>query len=181
MSQTTFQELHFGSLLRACIRLNGSKSITNRVGVLSALSGNTCRLTHMAVCDDAAALQRALTDEGEVSDIGAAGTAMRFMTAMLTLRPGGSHVLTGSARMKQRPIQILVDALRAVGGCIEYEGVEGYPPLRIYGRRPVGGELTMPAQVSSQYISAMLMIGPMLERGLRLHLDGTVLRARTST
>lgn len=83
-------------------------------------------------------------------------------------------MLTGSARMKQRPIQILVDALRAVGGCIEYEGVEGYPPLRIYGRRPVGGELTMPAQVSSQYISAMLMIGPMLERGLRLHLDGTV-------
>lgn len=174
MSQTTFQKLHFGPLLRACIRLNGSKSITNRVGVLSALSGNTCRLTHMAVCDDAAALQRALTDEGEVSDIGAAGTAMRFMTAMLTLRPGGSHVLTGSARMKQRPIQILVDALRAVGGCIEYEGVEGYPPLRIYGRRPVGGELTMPAQVSSQYISAMLMIGPMLECGLRLHLDGTV-------
>lgn len=175
MPTPPYHQLHFGPRLQATISLNGSKSITNRAAVLAALSGQPCRLTHPAECDDATALERALHDaDGTVSDVGAAGTAMRFMTAVFTLRPGGSHVLTGSERMRRRPIQILVDALRAVGARIDYEGVEGYPPLRIHGQRPTGGELTMPAQVSSQYISAMLMIAPLLERGLRLHLDGTV-------
>lgn len=107
-------------------------------------------------------------------DIGAAGTAMRFLTAYLSVTPG-EHTITGTERMKHRPIGILVDALRQLGATISYEGEEGFPPLRIVGHDNLeGGELTVPGNVSSQYISALLMIAPTLKNGLRLTLTGTI-------
>lgn len=107
-------------------------------------------------------------------DIGAAGTAMRFATAYFAAT-SGEYLLTGSARMKQRPIRVLVEALRALGAHIDYTEREGFPPLRITGHPLEGGEVCLPADVSSQYISALLMVAPMMARGLRLRLQGEIL------
>lgn len=104
----------------------------------------------------------------------AAGTAMRFLTAYLSTTPG-THILTGTERMQQRPIQILVNALRELGAQIDYVNKEGYPPLRIHGKELTGNEITLKGNVSSQYISALLMIGPVLKNGLRLHLSGEII------
>ena len=160
--------------LKACITLPASKSISNRALILHALSGGTPRPTHLSACHDTQVMIRALDHMPEVIDIQAAGTAMRFLTAYLSVTPG-THVLTGTARMQQRPIRILVDALRTLGAHIDYEGNEGFPPLRITGDRLTGSELTLPGNVSSQYISALLMIGPMLPDGLRLRLTGDII------
>jgi 3-phosphoshikimate 1-carboxyvinyltransferase len=107
-------------------------------------------------------------------NINAAGTAMRFMTAYLSVMRG-THVITGTERMQHRPIAILVDALRKLGAQIEYVGQEGFPPLKITGKKLQGGLLAIPGNVSSQYISALLMIGPMLEEGLTLQLTGDII------
>mgnify|MGYP000897562762 CR=1 FL=1 len=117
---------------------------------------------------------KALTEGKETIDIMAAGTAMRFLTAYLSATPG-EHIITGTERMQQRPIQILVDALRQLGADITYVGKEGYPPLRIKGTRLQGNTITLQGNVSSQYISALLMIGPVLENGLTLHLTGDII------
>jgi 3-phosphoshikimate 1-carboxyvinyltransferase len=116
----------------------------------------------------------ALRNMPEEIDIKAAGTAMRFMTAYLSVMEG-THILTGTERMKHRPISILVDALRKLGANIEYVGTEGYPPLRITGQSLNGGLLEIPGHVSSQYISALLMIAPMLKEGMNLHLLGDII------
>ncbi len=108
-------------------------------------------------------------------DIGAAGTAMRFATALLAARQGEELVLCGTARMHRRPIGILVDSLRALGANIEYEGEEGFPPLRIKGQRLTGTTAELPADVSSQYVSALLMLGPVLPQGLQLRLRGDII------
>ena len=110
---------------------------------------------------------------GEIIDIMAAGTAMRFLTAYFSVTPG-THILTGTERMKQRPIGILVNALRELGADIEYVGNEGFPPLRITGKTLRGHHITLPGNVSSQYISALLMIGPKLEYGLNITLTGEI-------
>jgi 3-phosphoshikimate 1-carboxyvinyltransferase len=110
----------------------------------------------------------------EVIDIKAAGTAMRFMTAYLSVMRG-THVITGTERMKHRPIGVLVEALRRLGADIEYVGKEGFPPLRITGQSLTGGTLEVPGDISSQYISALLMIGPVLEEGLEIHLTGDII------
>lgn len=167
------RNITFSPLLNGTIQLTGSKSITNRARVIAYLAGGNCRLLNMAKCADADALENAL-EGGETADIGAAGTAMRFLTALFTLEKGGSRLLTGTERMKQRPIGILVDALRGIGGRIDYVGNDGYPPLRIYGQKPLGGSVSLPANVSSQYISALLLIAPMLENGLHLRLEGEI-------
>mgnify|MGYP002105977567 FL=1 len=110
----------------------------------------------------------------EVIDIKAAGTAMRFMSAYLSVTEG-EHVITGTERMKHRPIGVLVDALRRLGADIEYVGEQGYPPLRIRGKQLEGGTLEVPGNISSQYISALLMIGPTLRNGLELRLTGDII------
>lgn len=157
----------------AAVKLPASKSISNRALVMNALAGNNVMPDNLSDCDDTRVILDALRRMPETIDIGAAGTAMRFMTAYLAAVPG-SHVLTGTERMKHRPIRALVDALRYIGADMAYEGEEGYPPLRINGRRLEGGVIEMPGDISSQYISALLMIGPMLERGLELRLTGEV-------
>lgn len=124
--------------------------------------------------DDTLVMIKALDGNNETIDIMAAGTAMRFLTAYLSTTPG-THILTGTERMQQRPIQILVNALRELGAQIDYVNKEGYPPLRIHGKELTGNEITLKGNVSSQYISALLMIGPVLKNGLRLHLSGEII------
>lgn len=160
--------------ISAEIDLPASKSISNRALVINALAGGGIMPENLSDCDDTTVMLNALKNMPEVIDIKAAGTAMRFMTAYLSVTPG-EHVLTGTERMKQRPIKILVDALRYLGADITYEGQEGFPPLRIKGHRLEGGTLEIPGNVSSQYISALLMIGPVLENGLELKLTGEII------
>ena len=156
------------------VDLPASKSISNRALVINALAGGGVAPDNLSDCDDTEVIVSALRSMPEVIDIGAAGTAMRFMTAYLAVTPG-SHVLTGTERMKQRPIKALVDALRYIGADISYEEAEGYPPLRINGRRLMGGRLEISGAISSQYISALLMVAPTLEQGLELKLAGEVI------
>ena len=161
--------------LRTTITLPASKSISNRALILHALSAGKILPANLSDCDDTFVTKRALEGGAqEVIDIMAAGTAMRFLTAYLSVTPG-CRILTGTARMQQRPIRILVDALRSLGAQIEYVGQEGYPPLRITGDKLNGAEVTISGGVSSQYISALLMIGAVLPAGLTLHLTGDLI------
>ena len=144
--------------IHATIQLPSSKSICNRALIINALSQNHAQLRNLSDCDDTRVLISALQDMPDTIDIGAAGTAMRFLTAYLSVNEG-THLLTGTPRMQQRPIGILANALREAGAHIEYAGKEGYPPLRITGSRLTHNEITLPGNVSSQYISALLMIG----------------------
>ena len=151
------------------VDLPASKSISNRALIIHALSGGSTLPENLSDCDDTSVIIDALRTMPEEINIKAAGTAMRFMTAYLSVTPG-THILTGTERMKHRPIGILVDALRTLGANIEYIGEEGYPPIRITGSTLKGGLLEIHGNVSSQYISALLMIGPMLKDGLTLRL-----------
>ena len=160
--------------LNATVALPASKSISNRALIIYALSGGQVLPQNLSDCDDTEVIINALRDMPEEINIKAAGTAMRFMTAYLSVA-GGTHTITGTERMKHRPIGILVDALRALGADITYAGEEGYPPLRITGQKLNGGTLEIAGNVSSQYISALLMIGPALEKGLELRLTGDII------
>ena len=160
--------------LDATISLPASKSISNRALIIYALSGGRQLPQNLSDCDDTAVIIDALRYMPEEINIKAAGTAMRFMTAYLSVMRG-THTLTGTERMKHRPIGILVDALKELGADIEYVGEKGFPPLHITGRTLEGGLLEIPGNVSSQYISALLMIGPMLKRGLTLRLTGDII------
>ncbi len=162
------------SEVKAVIQLPASKSISNRALIIHALADGACPLHNLSDCDDTQVMIRALTEGNEVIDILAAGTAMRFLTAYLSVKPG-TRTITGTQRMQQRPIQILVNALRELGAHIEYVASEGFPPLRITGSLLQGNEITLQGNVSSQYISALLLIAPMLEKGLKLHLEGEVI------
>ena len=154
-----------------------SKSISNRALLIQALCPKQhYTIERLAVCDDTEHMQQGIADKragAAIIDIGATGTAMRFLTAYLAIT-SGETVLTGSKRMQQRPIGILVEALRTLGADISYVNNEGYPPLRIKGKSLWGGEVEIEAGVSSQYISALLMIGPCLAEGLTLHLKGAI-------
>ena len=119
-------------------------------------------------------MQMGLSGDSDTIDVGHAGTTMRFLTAYLASQPGKSVTLTGSARMQERPIEILVEALRQLGAEIEYLGTEGYPPLRIKGKSLPGRTLQIPANISSQYISALLLIAPSLPAGLEMKLEGMI-------
>ncbi len=160
--------------VRAEIQLPTSKSISNRALVLHALAGGNCVPENLSDCDDTMVTIKALRDKPEVVDIMAAGTAMRFLTAYYSVTPG-TRIITGTERMRHRPIGILVDALRTLGAEIEYVDAEGFPPLRITGKPLKGGEVTLEGSVSSQYISALLMMGGALPQGLRLHLTGNII------
>lgn len=157
------------------IDLPASKSISNRVLLLNALCATPGRLSNLAQCDDTDAVLSALAqpDASEVN-IGAAGTAMRFLTAYFATREGREVVIDGTERMRQRPIGVLVDALRQLGADIEYVKAEGYPPLKITGKRLRGGALTVSGSVSSQYITAILLIAPVIG-GITLTIEGEIM------
>lgn len=156
------------------VKLPASKSISNRALIISALAGGSKLPDNLSDCDDTEVIVNALRDNPETIDIKAAGTAMRFMTAYLSVTEG-EHTITGTERMRHRPIGVLVDALRYIGADIAYAGEEGFPPLRIKGKKLRGGELHIQGNVSSQYISALLMVAPKLEGGLELHLEGEII------
>ena len=164
------------TVLRGMVALPASKSISNRALIINQLAGQAVGAVpqNLSDCDDTQVIIKALRDNPEVIDIGAAGTAMRFMTAFLSVTDG-EHVLTGTERMKHRPIGTLVDALRQLGADIDYLGDDGFPPLRIRGRQLGGGVIEIPGNISSQYISAMLMVAPTLSNGLELRLKGSVI------
>jgi len=160
--------------LRASVQLPASKSISNRALILNALSYSPYDIQNLSDCDDTEVMVKALNSDSRDFDIKAAGTAMRFLTAFLS-KIVGEWTITGTERMKNRPIKLLVDALNSLGARIEYMEKEGYPPLRIFGSALQGGEISLAGGVSSQYISALLMIAPLMEKGLTLHLEGNII------
>ena len=173
--------LHAPNGINCTIDLPASKSISNRALVINALAhrheNNQDEIIHpenLSQCDDTDVMVAALRDMPYVIDIKAAGTAMRFTTALMCTEEG-EHIITGTERMKHRPIAVLVNALRKLGADIDYAESEGYPPLLIHGKKLVGGKLDIEGDVSSQYISALLMIGPVMEQGLTLHLTGNII------
>ena len=158
------------------VNLPASKSISNRVLILSALAGGDSKLLNIAKCDDTDAMLSALDDNtAAYVNIGAAGTAMRFLTAYFAVQEGREVVIDGSERMRHRPIKILVEALRSCGADIEYGGEDGFPPLRIKGKKLVAESISIAGNVSSQYISAVLMIAPMITGLKRVKLVGDVI------
>ncbi len=156
------------------VDLPTSKSISNRALILNALAYSAKPIKNLSDSDDTQLLINALKSDSSHFDVGAAGTTMRFLTAFLS-KIVGEWTITGSERMKQRPIKILVEALNKLGAKIEYIEKEGYPPLRVFGSSMEGGELELAGDVSSQYISALLMIGPTMKNGLRLNLTGEII------
>lgn len=159
----------------ADILLPSSKSISNRVLIINALGSGDFHPDNLSDCDDTQVMIRALAGQpDDTIDILAAGTAMRFLTAYLSVTPG-NRIITGTQRMQQRPIQVLVNALRELGADITYAGHEGFPPLRIRGTEIVKDSIALPGNVSSQYISALLMIGPSLRYGLTVSLTGDII------
>lgn len=156
------------------IKLPASKSISNRALILNALSNSSLQIGNLSDCDDTRVMLKAFTSTDEQIDICAAGTSMRFLTAYLSQQPGNWHI-TGSNRMKQRPIGLLVEALQKLGADISYAEKEGFPPLHIRGKQLTGGTLILNGGVSSQYISALLMVAPTMENGLQLTLSGEII------
>lgn len=159
--------------LKGSIVLPGSKSVANRALIIHALSYSPYPIENLSESDDTRVMEQVFNSNTNVFDIGHAGTAMRFLTAFLA-QIVGEWTLTGSERMKQRPIGILVDALNKLGARIEYLENEGFPPLKIYGSHLKGCILELDGSVSSQYISALLMIAPTLEDGLTLRLKNKI-------
>ncbi len=164
--------------LQSAISITGSKSETNRLLLLQALYPNIT-LENLSNSDDSQVMIKALktqhlTPDTQIIDVHHAGTAMRFLTAYFAQKEGYEVVLTGSTRMQERPIGILVDALKQLGADIEYVNNYGFPPLSIWGKKITKNKVSLPANVSSQYISALLLIAPKLENGLELTLEGEI-------
>ena len=158
------------------IGITGSKSESNRLIVLRAIFPNIT-LENISESDDTLILKEALSSQNSVIDIHHAGTAMRFLTAYFSLCQGKSVTLTGSKRMCERPIGILVESLKSLGADIEYLDVEGYPPLKINGKNIQKGEVNIDASVSSQYVSALMLIAPALPQGLNIRLHKAITSA----
>jgi 3-phosphoshikimate 1-carboxyvinyltransferase len=160
-----------GRIASEAIKITGSKSETNRLLLLQALYPGIS-IQNSSESDDSIAMQNALASTGDIIDIHHAGTAMRFLTAYFSLQEGRTVTLTGSQRMRERPIGVLVDALRNLGAQIDYLENEGFPPLRITGQKLTKSSVAINAGVSSQYITALLLIAGRLENGLELILEG---------
>ncbi len=164
--------------LQSTVTITGSKSETNRLLLLQALYPNIT-LENSSNSDDSDVMQQALQNFQQLTtdnliDVHHAGTAMRFLTAFFAIQENSEVILTGSSRMKERPIKVLVDALRQLGAEITYVENEGFPPLHIKGKKLLHTKVSLPANVSSQYISALLLIAPKLENGLELTLEGKI-------
>lgn len=163
---------------KATIKITGSKSETNRLLLLQALYP-TISLENTSNSDDSEVMAKALnpnpkTPNLEIIDVHHAGTAMRFLTAYFATQENREVIITGSPRMKERPIKILVEALQQLGAEISYEENQGFPPIKISGKKLTNNKVSLPADISSQYISALLLIAPKLENGLELTLKGKI-------
>ena len=165
--------LHPIAELDHTINITGSKSESNRLLVLQALFPNL-DISNLSNADDVAAMTEALGSNTSLKDIHHAGTTMRFLTAYYATQKDKKVTLTGSKRMQEIPIGILVDALLQLGASIDYAKNEGYPPLSIEGKSISRSQVTLPASVSSQFISALMLIAPKLSNGLQLNLEGHI-------
>ena len=165
---------------QSSIKITGSKSETNRLLLLQALYPNLV-LENSSICDDSEVMLKALKLSklanlpSSIIDVHHAGTAMRFLTAFFAIQENKEVTITGSSRMKERPIKILVEALKQLGADIVYTDKEGFPPLKIKGKKLLKNKISLPANVSSQFISALLLIAPKLENGLELTLEGEIM------
>ena len=164
---------HQSGNLQGKIQITGSKSESNRMLLLQALFPHI-ELENLSNSDDTVAMKSGLESDNDLVDIGHAGTSMRFLTAYYSTLENQEKTLTGSSRMQERPIGILVDALRQLGADIIYLKNEGYPPLLIKGKRLTASEVRLSANISSQYITALMLIAPSLPDGLCLHLEGKI-------
>ena len=153
------------------ITITGSKSESNRLLILKALYPDL-EISNLSNSDDTQVTQKALNNNESIVDIHHAGTAMRFLTAFFSVKPNSKVVLTGSSRMQDRPVELLVEALRSLGAEIEYVNKKGFPPLKITGKKTDVSQVSLPANISSQYISALMLIAPSLENGLEIDLIG---------
>tara|TARA_B110000008_G_scaffold262036_1_gene283917 strand:+ start:677 stop:1891 length:1215 start_codon:yes stop_codon:yes gene_type:complete len=153
------------------LSINGSKSESNRLLILKSLYKNLS-IINISDCDDTNFLENALQESSGFIDIGHAGTAMRFLTSLFSVQAKSPKTISGSLRMKQRPIKILVDALRNIGAEIDYLEKEGFPPLLIKPSIITGGEINIDSSISSQYISSLLLIAPKIKGGLKINLNG---------
>ena len=163
------------NIIKGNLQITGSKSESNRLLLLNQLFNQALTLQNVSNSVDSQLMQNALGNTGDVIDIHHAGTAMRFLTAYFAIQDGRSVTLTGSDRMKQRPIAILVEALNQLGADITYLENEGYPPLKINGKKLNTNQVTIPAHVSSQYITALMLIGTQLQNGLTITLEGKII------
>ncbi|MBC6998574.1 3-phosphoshikimate 1-carboxyvinyltransferase [Cytophaga sp. FL35] len=161
------------TLLNENIKITGSKSETNRSLLLQALFPNV-KIENISNSDDAEVMQKGLKITDGVVDIHHAGTAMRFLTSYFASQEGKNVTLTGSQRMTERPVKVLVDALKDLGANITYENNDGYPPIHIKGKKLTVNKVSLPANISSQYISSLLLTAPSLEHGLELELVGKI-------
>jgi len=159
--------------IEANIQITGSKSESNRSLLLRALYPEIT-IENLSNSDDAEVMEKGLQIENGVVDIHHAGTAMRFLTGYFASQEGKEVTLTGSQRMTERPVKVLVEALQSLGADITYEKNVGFPPIRIKGKKLVKYRVSLPANISSQYISSLLLIAPSLENGLELELIGKI-------
>lgn len=162
------------SKFNTTIKLPSSKSISNRALILKGLSNSKEPIENLSDCDDTRVMIKAFEFEDNIIDVGAAGTSMRFLTGYLSRTPG-DWIITGTERMKQRPIHLLVDALNSLGAKIEYVEKKGFPPLHIKGQALEGGEIYLAGNISSQFISSLLMVAPTMIHGLTIHLEGEII------
>jgi len=170
--QMNYKISHLTNEVNCEIDLPSSKSISNRLIIIQALCKDKFQIKNLSESEDTISLQKALNSNNNTIDVGAAGTSFRFLTAFLSTLEREEYILTGSERMKERPIKQLVDSLRKLGAKIKYIEEENFPPLRIVGEDLSGGKIQIDGSVSSQFISALLLIAPTLEKGLKLEIIG---------
>ena len=164
---------HNNSRFSNSFEISGSKSESNRLLILQSIYKNL-KIDNLSNSDDTVVLNKYVNNLEEYIDIHHAGTAMRFLTALLSIKKNNEFIITGSERMKNRPIKILVEALNDLGANISYKDKEGFPPLLIKGKEILGGEISLSSQISSQYISALMLIAPILKKGLLVNLEGKI-------
>ncbi|WP_341657674.1 3-phosphoshikimate 1-carboxyvinyltransferase [Blattabacterium cuenoti] len=160
--------------LYGSISITGSKSISNRLLILKAIYKDDIHIENLSNCEDTEILKKSLISPSNILDIHHAGTAMRFLTSYFSIQEGKKVILTGSDRMKERPIFILVEALKKLGSEIYYLEKEGFPPIQIFGKKILGGEIDMNAKISSQYISSLMLIASQFKMGLKIYLKGNI-------
>ena len=161
-------------VIKGEVKIGGSKSESNRLLILQSLSKDKFEIENLSNSKDTELMLKAINNNSDIIDVGMAGTAMRFLTAYLSVQEGREVLLTGSDRMKKRPIGELVDALVSLGASVSYEEEEGYPPLRIKGKKLEGGKVTLNPGISSQFISALMLIAPTMSKGLVISLKGKI-------
>ncbi|WP_185872419.1 3-phosphoshikimate 1-carboxyvinyltransferase [Blattabacterium cuenoti] len=160
--------------LSGSISITGSKSISNRLLILKAIYKDDIYIENISNCEDTKVLKKSLNSTSNILDIHHAGTAMRFLTSYFSIQEGKEVVLTGSDRMKERPIYVLVEALKKLGSKIFYLEKSGYPPIKILGKKILGGEIDIDAKISSQYISSLMLIASQFKMGLKIFLKGNI-------